>query len=200
MQKGDAARFAENWYTATHANGYLGVITDFWTAYESTFIPKHLKMQAIDRIVKLTQTGGVNAYNSIFNKLLSEAQINDADMQRELYRKGLKDKIAMDVFRMTPVPTSLADWQDAALNIESRFNAVYGGGSYKAPRTSRNEWAMDVDRIMTEEDVPVRQFQRKSNFLSQGERDRRRREGLCYKCGKKGLAKDCPTHRDSAPG
>jgi len=64
---------------------------------------------------------------------------------------------------------------------------VYGGGSYSK---KKDPYAMDIDRVEGEE-APAESSARQ---LSTGEKDRRRRLGLCFKCGNKGLSRDYPNH------
>jgi hypothetical protein len=191
MQKGEAARFAETYYVVPHKDGLLGKWDDFKAAFEAQFFAKTAKRAAFDRIVTLKQTGGVDAYISIFRKLLSEAEILNEDILMDLFRRGLKNDIGMDIMRRETLPTTIAKYMEAALEVEARRASVYGGHS--VPKR-KDPYAMDIDRVETggEEasaEAPVRQGQ-----LSAGEKDRRRRLGLCFKCGNKGLSRDCPNH------
>jgi hypothetical protein len=145
---------------------------------------------ALDRIITLKQTGGVDAYISIFRRLMADAEIDDS-IAIDFFRRGLKRDVAMDIMRHENLPDNLVDWMDTALDVEARRNSVFGNQSYQK---KKDPYAMDIDVVQTggEEasaEAPVRQGQ-----LSAGEKDRRRRLGLCFKCGNKGLSRDCPNH------
>jgi hypothetical protein len=59
--------------------------------------------------------------------------------------------------------------------------------------TKKDPYAMDIDRVEVEEDDKEAPQTRKT-YLSPQECEKRRKNGLCFKCGKKGLIKDCPNH------
>jgi hypothetical protein len=220
MQKGEAAKFAETVYSTewkhwgrrnvtregvTTAESYVvddGPLgrweDDFLRLFKAQFFPRNVAMQAADRLSNLKQTGSVEAYISIFRRLAPDCGL-DPGTQALFFRKGLKKDLFMEIMRRPALPEDVHDWMDMAMEIESRKQCVYGMQTGHWNK-KRDPYAMDVDRMDTggEEasaETPVRQ-----GTLSQGERDRRRRLGLCFKCGNKGLIKDCPNHRDSAPG
>jgi hypothetical protein len=182
MQKGEAAHFAETYYVVPHKDGLLGTWEGFKEAFEAQFFTKMTKRAAFDRIVTLKQTGGIDAYISIFRKLLSEAEIGDEDILKNLFRRGLKNDITMDIMRRETLPLTIIGFMEAALEVEARRVSIYGGQSYSK---KKDHYAMDIDKVETggEEasaEAPVHQGQ-----LSAGEKDCRRRLGLCFKCGNK---------------
>jgi len=191
MQKGEAARFAETWYVATHKSGEtLGSWQEYEDALTAQFYAKTTQRAAFDRLVTLKQTGGVDAYISIFRKLLTEAEVKDESILIGFFRRGLKHEVAMEINRKDTLPTTIVGYMDAALEMEARRASVYGGGQSQSKK--RDPYAMDIDKVEAEGEGATAESSARQ--LSAGEKDRRRRLGLCFKCGQKGLSRDCPNH------
>jgi len=189
MQKGEAARFAETWYVATHKSGEtLGTWQEYEDAFIAQFYAKMTQRAAFDRLVTLKQTGGVDAYISIFRKLLTEAEVKDESILIGFFRRGLKHEVAMEINRKDTLPTTIVGYMDTALEMEARRASVYGGGQSKR----KDPYAMDIDRVDAEGEGALAESSARQ--LSAGEKDRRRRLSLCFKCGLKGLSRDCPNH------
>jgi hypothetical protein len=192
MQKGEAARFAETYYVVQHkSKELLGTWDEFIAAFEAQFFAKTTKRAAFDRLVTLKQTGGVDAYISIFRKLLAESEIMDDEVIMNFFKRGLKNDIAMDIYRRDTLPVGVVQYMEAALEMEARRASVYGGGHSSYPK-KKDPYAMDIDKVEAEgEEAHAESSARQ---MSAGEKDRRRRLGLCFKCGNKGLSRDCPNH------
>jgi hypothetical protein len=82
---------------------------------------------------------------------------------------------------------------EKALDIEVR-KTFTASPSYSK---TRDPYAMDIDRMgrddkeeADEEEAP----HARKTYLSPQEWEKRHKNGLCFKCGKKGLIKDCPNH------
>jgi len=149
MQKGEAARFAETWYTIEHkSKALLGTWTEFEDGFKAQFFAKTTKRAAFDRLVTLKQTGGVDAYISIFRKLIAEAEINDETILIDFFRRGLKHDITMEINRKDTLPTKIVDYMDAALEMEARRASVYGGGQSYSKK--KDPYAMDIDKVEAE--------------------------------------------------
>jgi len=190
MKKGEAARFAETYYRLDHSKsgGPMGTYDKFVEAFEAQFVAKEVRRAAIDRLVTLKQTGSVDAYIGIFRRLLADSEL-DSVVAEEFFRRGLKREVAMDIMRHDKLPENLVDWMDTALDVEARRNSVYGKETYQK---KKDPWAMDIDKVEAEGEGATAESSARQ--LSAGEKDRRRRLGLCFKCGLKGLSRDCPNH------
>jgi len=191
MQKGEAACFAETYYVVEHkCKKLLGNWDESMGTFKVQFFAKTTKHVAFDRLVTLKQTGGVDAYISIFRKLLAEAKINNERIVIDSFKRGLKHNIAMDINRRVSLPTTIMDYMEAALEMEARRASVYGGGhSYSKKKDAH---AMDIDKVEAEgEEAPA---ESSACQLSAGEKDQCCRLRLCFKCGNKGLSHDCPNH------
>jgi hypothetical protein len=220
MQKGEAAKFAETVYSSTWSHWERRNVTregvtsvenvfvddgplgrwelDFLRLYKAQFFPRNVAMQAADRLSNLKQTGSMEAYISIFRRLAPDSDI-DLGTQALFFRKGLRKDLLMEIMRRPALPGDVYDWMDTAMEVKSRKQCIFGmqTGNWNK---KRDPYAMDVDRIDTRGEEAFAETPVRQGTLSQGERDRRRRLGLCFKCGNKGLIKDCPNHCDSAPG
>jgi len=78
MKKGEAARFAETYYCLDHSKdgGPMGTYDKFVEAFEAQFVAKEVKRAALDRLVTLKQTGSVDAYIGIFQRLLADLELD----------------------------------------------------------------------------------------------------------------------------
>lgn len=86
-------------------------------------------------------------------------------------------------------PTIIDKWLSKALDVKVRrtFLNLPATGQYKDP------YAMDIDRIEAGEDNDSEKSTRKT-YLTPQECDGRHKSSHCFKCSKKGLAKDCHNH------
>jgi len=66
MKKEEAVRFTKTYYQMIHENSLLKEWTKFTKVFEAQFYAKEMKRAALDCIINLKQTGGVDAYISIF--------------------------------------------------------------------------------------------------------------------------------------
>jgi hypothetical protein len=87
------------------------------------------------------------------------------------------------------MPETLDEWLSKALDVEVRKTLLGPPVFTKA----KDPYAMEIDRTEMEEEDDGERKARKT-YLTPQERERRCKNGLCFKCGKKGLAKDCPNH------
>jgi hypothetical protein len=128
-----------------HKDGLLGEWDAFVKAFEAQFYAKETKRAALDHIINLKQTGGVDAYIAIFRRLMADAEI-EQDIAVNFFRRGLKKEVAMDIMRHDSLPENLVGWMDTALDVEARRNSVYGNQSYQK---KKDPYAMDIDKVET---------------------------------------------------
>ena len=154
-----------------------------WEAFEAIFRQTwkgtSSKMEAQAAIQAIRQgNDSVEEYLMKFRLLLIDADLgNDAALL--FFKRGLKDPIKRRIYDSGVVPTSLKDWSQRALTIEAAWRE-----SELDRRTSG--WKPPPGKVRFIEDKNTKKR------LSDEDYQKRRKEGLCYKCGNKGhLAKDC---------
>jgi hypothetical protein len=193
MTKGEAAKWAEAKLKKACADESYGTYLDFIKEFKATFFPKNMEQTAIRRISTLKQTGSVAAYVSLFRTIIADTNITDEQTKILFFRNGLKRDIALAILNFETLPATVELWMEKALDIEVRKTFTTAPSFSKA----KDLYAMDVDRMGRddeeegdEEEAP----RARKTYLSPQEREKRRKNGLCFKCGKKGLIKDCPNH------
>jgi hypothetical protein len=190
MTKGEAAKWAEAKLKKATAEKSYGTFEDFAKALKANFFPKNLEQTAIKRISTLKQTGSVAAYVSLFRTIIADTSIVDEQTKILFFRNGLKPQITTTILGFETLPKTVEDWMEKALDIEVRrtftSNAPYV--------TKKDPYAMDIDRAEVEDEEEEEAPRTRKTYLSPQEREKRRKNGLCFKCGKKGLIKDCPNH------
>ncbi|KIK38080.1 hypothetical protein CY34DRAFT_91600 [Suillus luteus UH-Slu-Lm8-n1] len=189
MMKGEAAKWAEGHLKTAIAAGTYGTFATLTTNFKAMFFPKNVAQTAICRISSLRQTGSVAAYASLFRTILADTGITEEVTRIMFFRNGLKREITHTILTFENIPNTLDNWLDKALDVEVRRMLINPPTYSKA----KDPYAMDIDRMEMEEDSEGEKRTRKT-YLTPQERERRRKNGLCFKCGKKGLAKDCPNH------
>ncbi|KAB2572392.1 Retrotransposon-derived protein PEG10 [Lasiodiplodia theobromae] len=160
---------------------------NFAKALRETFEDKDQYQDAAHRIQTLKQTGSAATYTTQFRLYASRLQWPD-NVLKMLYYEGLKDHIK-DEFARTKLPDSYQEVVRIAIQLDTRLydrrreatrsNRPAANSSQPRNTTSPGE-PMDLDSV------------RRNGPLSQEEKDRRRKEDLCLRCGKKGhYARQC---------
>jgi len=119
---------------------------------------------------------GVEEYYTEFRLLALDSQLRD-DALLIFFKKGLKEVIKRRIFDSGTLPRTLTEWVERARIIDQAWKESEldrrGSGWKSAPGK-------------------IRYAEEKRKRLPDDEYQKRRKEGLCYKCGNKGhLAKDC---------
>jgi hypothetical protein len=189
MTKGEAAKWAEGHLKAAVAASNYGTFKELSEKFQATFYPKNVAQTAIRRISTLRQTTSVAAYASLFCTILADTGITEEATRTMFFRNGLKREIVSAILSFDKMPETLDEWLSKALDVEVRKTLLGPPVFTKA----KDPYAMEIDRTEMEEEEDSERKTRKT-YLTPQERERRRKNGLCFKCGKKGLAKDCPNH------
>lgn len=140
---------------------------------------------ARDKLAKWRQIKDVLSFNEDFQKIILEIPGISAEEQIDRYTRGLKPYIWREL--CTKDYKQLADAMRDAERIESAHRR---GGSLPRGETSRrNGEAMNKPTPMDIGNVQLTK-------LTNEERERCMKEGLCLRCRQKGhMAKDCPKGR-----
>ena len=189
MTKGEATKWAEGHLKKAETAQTYGTYAAFVLEFKGTFFPKNIADTAIRRLSTLKQTGSIPAYASIFRTILMDTEIEEERTKIMFFCNSLKREISQAILAFETTPTTLSTWLEKALEVEVHraFMALPSFTKAKDPYT------MDINRAYASDDEEPEKLVRK-NYLTPQERERRKKNGLCFKCGKKGLIKDCPNH------
>ncbi|CCO37516.1 Retrotransposon-derived protein PEG10 AltName: Full=Embryonal carcinoma differentiation-regulated protein [Rhizoctonia solani AG-1 IB] len=161
--------------------------TEFDTAFSRAFFDPDEQRAAERKITNLVQTTTTAAYATEFRTLLMSLDWNDAALRAQFY-KGLHWHVKQQLAQKEDQPRDLEALIAAATRIdnvrreleisrpprENRPKNVNPTGS--VPRTANTgSPRVDSDRLKSD-----------PNYVSEAERQRRRNEKLCIKCGKAG--------------
>ena len=183
----------------------FGSYENFMALFRATFGPVDPALAAANEIRRLTQGRGPAAsYASTFVQLASDLNWNDEALVSQ-FRSGLNNEVK-DMLVYYEYPTSLHDAISLAVRCdrrlyENRMEQRYRGGTMpSAPAASRpsavpvstqapvsGPTPMDIDAVQTGgRRLPI----------SEVERQRRRENNLCFRCGEPGhIVPNCPLNR-----
>jgi len=201
-----AASWKAHWLTLHMENISAGraqpiALTD-WDTFTREFLGKFVDPSETQRmqrhLVEMRQRTSCREHTQDFNRTALLAKMNGNAALPWLYRQSLKNDVQRELLRESY--TSLEDLQAAAIStddllfsfkkqnpadrvITRRPDARPKPTEYRPPAqiatgSGTDPNAMELDRLSTEE------------------YRKRRAAGLCFKCGKKGLARDCPRHNE----
>ena len=207
MSKGRGVSFSEMWYDRmadTSIANTEKTFDKFALNFESTFFPYDTKATARFELTKLAQKSfkrpdgvmddGFQKYITDFQNLASKAGISDDVTLIDQFSLGLDQQLATMILSMSLIPTTVARWIEQAKAFHAqkmRILALKGGrlpSTISSPRTTHDPNAMDIDTISLSKLTPT-------------ERARCIKEGLCFRCRKKGhSANKCNNARSTPTG
>ena len=201
-----AASWKAHWLTVRTNNISAGdpqpVNLTQWDDFAREFLGKFLdpsethRMQR--RLMDIKQKTSCRDHTQEFNRTTLLAGMQGNDALPWIYRQSLKDEIQRELLRETF--NTLEALQAAAIRTDDLLFSFKKQNQERAPRKP------DPPRRQTQQYYPPQQQQPQPHTppgdpnameldrLSAEEYRRRRSTGLCFKCGKKGFARDCPNH------
>ena len=159
---------------------------DFQKLFLSAFNPVNVGLEARNELRNLKQTGEADDYITRFRVLIGQSGIQEDISRIEFFKHGLKPALRRQIMNQISPPTTITQWYEQAATFDSnwrmdrRFEEQIRDFNRPArrspPSSSRRDLnALDIDRALPDRDTLFK-------------------EGRCFKCGLKGLAKDCPKH------
>ena len=164
---------------------------------------------AAREIYNIRQRTSAANYYAEFDQVASKLGWADDEAFAEIFYNGLKDSVKE---HMMDPPKDYKDMVDEAIKIDSRLfelrmerhpRTPFKGMGYQRPqgyhfkeRTNyrRQDYGDRMDLDVMHDDRASRPYGKRASQTSQREKDKRRKENLCYSCGKPGhRAKECKT-------
>ena len=211
---------ALRWYRYIECQSSNAAIINDWDQFVK-LLKKHFESSNTEVIVRnklnsLRQLGTVSKYNDLFNSLIIEILEMDEKTKIDIYCRGLKSNIQLQV--MLKASNSLEEAQITALNIDNILSSNNIGftrnqniksnysrnSSYNS--SANHSTPMDLGNIGDEEDSEIANEEDQLNVmkkssnnnktfgkkLSTEEMRKLRLENKCFKCKKVGhLARNC---------
>jgi hypothetical protein len=146
--------------------------------FVSVFKPQSSKMEAQQKLLHIKQGSKTVEQYCVEFKLIGMETGIDKAMMLLLWKQGLKPIIKQKIYESGNIPTTFTEWENRAKAIDLGWREFQmENRSY--PREGKIKKAFESKTY----DRPK---------LSDEEYQKRRKEGLCYKCGNKGhLANKC---------
>ncbi|CCO33943.1 Retrotransposon-derived protein PEG10 AltName: Full=Embryonal carcinoma differentiation-regulated protein [Rhizoctonia solani AG-1 IB] len=161
-------------------------VNDFDKAFKRAFFDPDEQRAAERKITSLTQTSTTAAYATEFRTLLMSLDWNDAALRAQFY-KGLHWHVKQQLAQKEDQPQDLEALIAAAIRIDNVRRELEIS---RPPRKNRSKptATATTNRPANTGNPRVDSERLKSdpNYVSEAERQRRRDEKLCIKCGKAG--------------
>ncbi len=177
---------------------------NFISKFNANYVSTTLKEEALVRMGNLKMEGTkLDEYITEHATLIALLGWHQSsDIAAEHFRMGLTDPLARKIIDNHDLPTTTKAWVELARKYHTRYTVARAFGytgrkdkpkgdkkpfhQYSNKPKERDPNAMEVDAAQATYRRP----------MDPEKRERIMREGLCFKCEKKGhLSKDCPTRR-----
>ncbi|QRW24881.1 Retrotransposable element Tf2 protein [Rhizoctonia solani] len=162
----------------------IQTVDEFRMEFLAAFGNPNATRAAKRQITQLTQTGSCAEYITKFRTIAMDLDWNNAALCGQ-FARGLHWEVSRLIATQERRPTTLLELQNAALVIDNALQEERAshprGNKPGAPATTPNRGTSTGQQATR----PGR-LSNNPNFVSEEERNRRRAEGLCIKCGKSG--------------
>ena len=190
MGKGWGKYFADTWLCILADKNVKTSDKDFdcvKKVFSDMFYPYHADETARDELEALKQVAtqkddGFQTYLSKFQYLVAQSQAGDTPAIWRLFAEGLDTQITTMIYSMEKVPTTLNAWMKKAIDFHKQKACIIALKNGKGlplfsfssnPCSAKDPDAMDIDAVCLKK-------------LSLANHAWCMREGLCFRCCKKG--------------
>ncbi|QRW24746.1 Retrotransposon-derived protein PEG10 [Rhizoctonia solani] len=137
------------------------------------------------KITSLTQTGTCAKYITKFRTLQMELDWNDAALCGQ-FARGLHWEVQRQIATRERQPRTLRELQDAALIINNALWEERASHLQQGNKPSKTTTTPNRGTSTGQQATKTGPLSSNPNYVSEEERNRRRTEGLCVKCGRAG--------------
>lgn len=195
---------ALTWYRSMKMAGEVTTWEEFKASLQAHFYPIDPVKQARDQLHPLVQTTSVREYTATFRHLCAIINNISEDEKLDRYVRGLKTRTRTQVELKEPHTFDDACRLAEIIDISNDriFSSIYHKHPYSKPRRD-GPAPMDLSAVNDRRDKPRNDAKAEPKFkkLTQEEKDRRRREGLCVYCGSNQHQLDgCPLRKPQGKG
>ncbi|KAF8748056.1 Retrotransposon gag protein [Rhizoctonia solani] len=143
-------------------------------------------MQAAERqITHLTQTGTCAEYITKFRTIAMDLDWNDAALRGQ-FARGLHWEVSCLIATQERRPTTLLELQNVAMVIDNALREERASHPPKGNKPGTSSTTPNRGASTGQQATRPGRLSSDPNFVSKEERNRRRAEGLCIKCGRPG--------------
>ncbi|QRW24473.1 Retrotransposon-derived protein PEG10 [Rhizoctonia solani] len=160
-------------------------VDDFRTEFLAAFGNPDATRAAERQITNLTQTGTCAEYITKFRTIAMDLDWNDAALCGQ-FARGLHWEVSRLIATRERRPTTLLELQNAALVIDNALCEERASHPPKGNKSGTSNTTPNRGASTGQQATRPGRLSSDPNFVSKEERNRRRAEGLCIKCGKLG--------------
>ncbi|KAF8697495.1 hypothetical protein RHS03_07768, partial [Rhizoctonia solani] len=160
-------------------------VDDFRTEFLAAFGNPNATQAAERQITHLTQTGTCAEYITKFRTIAMDLDWNDAALCGQ-FARGLHWEVSRLIATQERRPTTLLELQNVALVIDNALREERASHPPKGNKSGTSNTTPNRGASTGQQATRPGRLSSDPNFVSKEERNRRRAEGLCIKCGKAG--------------
>ncbi|QRW23576.1 Retrotransposon-derived protein PEG10 [Rhizoctonia solani] len=177
----------------------IQTVDDFRMEFLAAFGNPDATQAAKRQITHLTQTGTCAEYITKFRTIAMDLDWNNAALRGQ-FARGLHWEVSRLIATRERRPTTLLELQNAALVIDNALRKERASHPLKGNKSGTTSTTPNRGASTSQQATRPGRLSSNPNFVSKEERNRRRAEGLCIKCGKTGHKfAECRTGWKAAP-
>ncbi|QRW15597.1 Retrotransposon gag protein [Rhizoctonia solani] len=163
----------------------IQTVDEFKTEFLAAFGDPDATRAAERKITSLTQTGTCAEYITKFRTLQMELNWNNAALRGQ-FARGLHWEVQKQIATRERQPRTLRELQDAALIIDNALREEQASHPQQGNKPGKTSSTPNWGASTGQQAAKTGPLSSNPNYVLEEERNRRRAEGLCVKCGKPG--------------
>ncbi|QRW24058.1 Transposon Ty3-G Gag-Pol polyprotein [Rhizoctonia solani] len=163
----------------------IQTVDEFKNKFLAAFGDPDATRAAERKITSLTQTGTCAEYITKFRTLQMELDWNDAALRGQ-FARGLHWEVRKQIATRERQPRTLRELQDASLIIDNALQEERASHPHQGNKSGKSSTTPNRGASTGHQATKTGPLSSNPNYVSEEERNRRRAEGLCVKCGRAG--------------